>query len=350
MKIKLNLNLIKKVTNQNLIKFMKKEKKRILTFAQAINEAQHQALKLNNNIFIFGQAVDKTKNVFGTSEGILEKFGKKRIFDTANSEQAETMLAAGAAINGLRPILIHHRVDFMAYSFDQLVNWISLWAFKSSKKSFLPLVIRGIIGKGWGQGPQHAKTLHSMFAYLPGLKVVMPSSPSEAKGLLLSSIMSNDPVIFLEYRSLYNTKEYVPKNPYYIKIDEPRKRLSGKDLTIIAMGSSVLTSIEAIKKLEEKKISVELIDLRSVSNFNYKEIFKSARKTRRILVVEDGWKKLSISSEIISRINEENIILKKPPRRICWPNSHIPMNRPLEKRFYFDYNDVVKECIKLMKN
>ena len=162
--------------------------------------------------------------------------------------------------------------------------------------------------------------------------------------------MSNDPVIFLEYRSLYKTREHVPKNPYFIKIDEPRKRLAGKDLTIIAMGSSVLTSIKAIEKLKEKKISVELIDLRSLSNFSYKEIFKSVQKTKRVLVVEDGWKNLGISSEIITRINEKNILLKKPPKRICWPNSHIPMTKPLENRFYFDHNDVVKICLKLINN
>ena len=168
------MKLTRSQTNLNRIKFVIEKNKRILTFAEAINEAQHQALRLNNDVFIFGQEADKTKNVFGTTDGIVKKFGKKRMFGTANSEQAETMFAAGAALNGLRPILIHHRVDFMAYSFDQLVNWISLWSFKSSKKSFLPLVIRGIIGKGWGQGPQHAKTLHSMFAYCT-LRVVMPS-------------------------------------------------------------------------------------------------------------------------------------------------------------------------------
>ena len=175
---------------------MKIKKNRVLTFAESINEAMIQAMQIDKNVFVFGQGVDKTALVFKTTNNILKKFGKKRIFDTPNVEQAETSLAAGAANAGLRPILIHHRVDFMAYTFDQLINWISLWSFKSAGKSSMPLVIRAIIGKGWGQGPQHAKTLHSTLASIPGLKVVMPSSPSEAKGLLISSIFSNDPVIF----------------------------------------------------------------------------------------------------------------------------------------------------------
>ncbi len=308
-----------------------------------------QAFKLDKNVFIFGQAVDKTGHVFHTTEGILKKYGKKRIFDTPNSEQAETMFAAGAANYGLRPILIHHRVDFMAYSFDQLINWISLWSFKSSGKSSMPLVIRAIIGRGWGQGPQHAKTLHSMFSYLPGLKVIMPSSPSEAKGLLLSSIMSNDPVIFLEYRALYNTKEHVPERPYFIDLNEPRKRLSGKDITIVSMGASVLTSIQAVEILNKKSIGVDLIDLRNISSFNISKIFSSIRKTKRLLIVEDGWSSGSISSEIITRVMESGIKLRKPPQRVCWPNSHVPMSSQLEKDFYFDSKDIFKVCVKLMK-
>ena len=328
---------------------MKNKTQRILTFAQSIKEAQMQAFKLDKNVFIFGQAVDKTGHVFHTTEGILKKYGKKRIFDTPNSEQAETMFAAGAANYGLRPILIHHRVDFMAYSFDQLINWISLWSFKSSGKSSMPLVIRAIIGRGWGQGPQHAKTLHAMFSYLPGLKVIMPSSPSEAKGLLLSSIMSNDPVIFLEYRALYNTKEHVPERPYFIDLNEPRKRLSGKDITIVSMGASVLTSIQAVEILNKKSIGVDLIDLRNISSFNISKIFSSIRKTKRLLIVEDGWSSGSISSEIITRVMESGIKLRKPPQRVCWPNSHVPMSSQLEKNFYFDSKDIFKVCVKLMK-
>ncbi len=306
---------------------------RILSFSEAINEAQIQAMKLDPDVFIFGQGVDKTALVFKTTKDILKKFGKKRIFDTPNAEQGETALAAGAANAGLRPILIHHRVDFMAYTFDQLINWISLWSFKSAGRSSMPLVIRSIIGKGWGQGPQHAKTLHSMFAGLPGLKVVMPSSPSEAKGLLLSSIFSNSPVIFLEYRALYNTKEFVPEEPYFIDLDTPRFRYNGNSLTIVSMGSAVLNCIKAINSigLENK---VDLIDLRELSSFKIKDVFESVKKTKKLIIVEDGWSKFSVGSEIISQISESGIELAKPPVKISWPHSHVPMSNPLETSYY----------------
>jgi len=235
----------------------------------------------------------------------------------------------------------------MAYTFDQLVNWISLWSFKSAGKNRMPLVIRGIIGKGWGQGPQHAKTLHSMFAYIPGLRVVIPSSPSEAKGLLLSSIFLNDPVIFLEYRALYNTKEYVPLKPYFIDINSPRIRYVGNKITIIAIGSGVLTSIKAIEKIKSKS-EIELIDLREIANFNYDKIFKSVKKTGKLIIVEDGWEKFSIASEIISVLSQKGIKLKKPPVKICWPNSHVPMSNPLESKYYPHENQIVKSIKKMI--
>lgn len=326
---------------------IKDKKNRVLTFAEALNEAMIQSMQIDKNVFIFGQGVDKTALVFKTTNNILKKFGNKRIFDTPNVEQAETSLAAGAANAGLRPILIHHRVDFMAYTFDQLINWIALWSFKSAGNSSMPLVIRAIIGKGWGQGPQHAKTLHSTLASIPGLKVVMPSSPSEAKGLLISSIFSNDPVIFLEYRALYNTKEFVPEKPFQIDLSSPRVRNKGNKLTIVSMGSGVLSSIQAINKLKAND-KVELIDLRELSSFNIETVFKSVKKTKKLLIVEDGWNKFSVGSEIISRTSEAGIKLNKPPVKLTWPHSHVPMSNPLETSFYPNSNDILKKIKNLL--
>jgi len=325
-------------------------KKKILSFSQSINEAMHQAMILDSSVFTFGQGVDKTANVYQTTNGLLKKFKSKRIFDTPNSEQAETALALGASLNGgLRPVLIHHRVDFMPYSFDQLINWISLWSFKSAKKSFAPLVIRAMVGRDWGQGPQHAKTLHTMFSYIPGLRVVMPSSASEAKGMLLSSIMSDDPVIFLEYRSLYNTKELVPIDRYYIDLDKPRLRLQGNALTLVAAGASVLTSLKAAEILYKKKgIKCDLIDLRSISNMKLETVLNSVRKTKKLVLIEDGWKNFGYAAEIITCVSEANIKLDSAPQRVCWPNSHVPMSSPLEKDFYFDEHDIVKACYKAL--
>ena len=316
---------------------------RILSFSQAIREAQSEAMKMDAKVFIFGLGVDKTAHIFSTTKNLKQRFGKNRIFDTPASEQALTMFAAGAANANMRPILIHQRLDFMIYTFDQLINWIALWSFKSAGKSKMPLVIRAVVGRGWGQGPQHAKCLHSMFAHVPGLKVVMPSSPSEAKGLLLSSIFSNDPVIFIEYRSLYNSKEFVPEKPYFLDLDSPNLRLKGKDFTVVSIGAGVLTSLKASEILKKNNISFDLFDCRSVNSFKMSSIFTSLKKTKRLLVVEDGWSQISFSSEIITRVAEKGIKLKCPPIRIAWPNSHVPMSTKLEKNFYFNEHNILRK-------
>jgi pyruvate dehydrogenase E1 component beta subunit len=316
---------------------------RIISFSQAIREAQSEAMKIDKKVFIFGLGVDKTAHIFSTTKDLKQRFGKNRIFDTPASEQALTMFAAGAANANMRPILIHQRLDFMIYTFDQLINWIALWSFKSSGKSKMPLVIRAVVGRGWGQGPQHAKCLHSMFAHVPGLKVVMPSSPSEAKGLLLSSIFSNDPVIFIEYRSLYNSKEFVPEKPYFLDLNSPNLRLKGNDFTVVSIGAGVLTCLKASEILKKDNISFDLFDCRSVNSFKMNSIFTSLKKTKRLLVVEDGWSQISFSSEVITRVAETDIKFKSPPIRIAWPNSHIPMSSKLEKNFYFNERNIVSK-------
>jgi pyruvate/2-oxoglutarate/acetoin dehydrogenase E1 component len=178
----------------------------------------------------------------------------------------------------------------------------------------------------------------------------MPSSASEAKGMLLSSIMSNDPVIFIEYRSLYNTKELVPTNRYYLDLEKPRLRLKGNALTIVAAGASVLTSLKAAEILYKKNgIKCDLFDLRSISNMKLESVLSSIKKTKKLVLVEDGWKNFGYSAEIMATVSELNIKLDEAPQRICWPNSHVPMSTPLERDFYFDEYDIVKACNKILK-
>ena len=169
-----------------------------ISFVEAINAALRQSMELDPNVFVFGIGADKKSAIFGSTAGLVQQFGARRVFDTPISEQALTALAAGAAQSGMRPVLVHQRVDFMLYSMDQLVNCVAPWRFVSGGRATMPLTIRTIVGKGWGQGPQHSKSLYSWFAHIPGLQVVTPASPADAKGLLMSSIMSNDPTIFIE--------------------------------------------------------------------------------------------------------------------------------------------------------
>ena len=225
-----------------------------LSFAQSINAALRQALELDPGVFVCGIGADTPAGIFGTTKGLVDRFGSKRVFDTPIAEAGLTALAAGAANAGLRPVIIHQRLDFMLYSVDQVVNWMAPWRFMSGGRAKMPVTIRAIIGKGWGQGPQHTKSLHTWFAHVPGLQVVMPASPSDAKGLLLSSIMSDDPTLFIEGRSLFSMQEDVPDAPYFIRLGEALVRRAGKDVTLVSMGSMVPVALQAADTLSKANI------------------------------------------------------------------------------------------------
>ena len=324
-------------------------KKNKINFSKAIKQAMFSAMKLDKKVIIYGLGVGTSGNIYGTTKGLKEKFGKNRIFDVPASESALTAMGAGMALAGMRPLLIHQRFDFMIYSLDQIVNWISLWSYKSAGKSQIPITIRTIVGKGWGQGPQHSKSLHSWFANLPGLSVVYPSSPYEAKGLLLSSMFSNFPTIFFESRSLHASEEEVPAEPYFLDPTKSFVRKKGKDITIIGFGPSIVNALDVASKLEKiKRISCEIIDLRTINPIDEKTILSSLRKTKNLCVIEHGWPNSSISSEIISRVTSK-VNLKNKPIQICWPNSHVPTASDLEKKFYFNSNDILKEIINKIK-
>ena len=321
---------------------MKKIKK--INFGQAIHEATLASMKIDNKTIVFGLGVGKTTEIYGTTSSLLKKFGKERVFDTPSSESALTAMATGMALSGLRPILIHQRFDFMIYSLDQIVNWISLWSFKSAGKSNLPLTIRAVIGKGWGQGPQHGKSLHSWFSQLPGISVLFPSSPYEAKGLMLSSVFSNFPTIIFESRSLYSMEENVPTDTYFLDPTKSFIRKKGKDITLIGFGSSISEILNISKKLENFNISCEIVDLRTINPLDTKTIIESVKKTGRVAVIENGWPVCSVASEILSIVSEK-IKLKNRGMKFCWPTSHIPTSHKLEREFYHD-TDKIAQSIK----
>lgn len=317
----------------------------VLNFGEALNAATSQAMELDPNVFVYGLGVDSKAGVFGSTKGLPERFGKKRVFDTPVSEQVLTSMAAGAANAGLRPVLVHQRLDFMLYTMDQIVNWISLWHFKSSGMSKMPLTIRMIVGKGWGQGPQHAKSLHAWFAHVPGLKVVVPGSPADAKGLLFSSIMSDDPVLFIEGRSLYAMEEEVPDEPYTIPFGEALTRREGKDVTIATFGSMVPTVLQAADQLADANIDAEVIDLRTLAPLDINAVVESVHKTKNLVVAEPGWRHFGAAAEIIAGVCE-NIgpELRSAPARVTWPHSHIPTSAPLEAAYYPTAEDIVSAC------
>ena len=316
-----------------------------ISFGKAINDATRQAMELDRRVFVFGLGVDSQAGIFGSTAALKDEFGAERVFDTPVSEQALTAVAAGAANAGLRPVLVHQRFDFMFYTMDQFANWISLWRFKSSGQSGMPLTIRAIVGKGWGQGPQHAKSLHAWFAHLVGMQVVMPSSPTEAKGLLLSSIFSNDPTIVIEGRSLYSMEEDVPDAPYFIRLGRALVRRPGSDVTVVAIGSLIPAALQAAVQLEQEGVSAEVIDLRTLVPLDSETVVTSVSKTRRLVVADPAWRSYGAAAEVMATVVEKvGTDLKARPRRVTWPDSHVPTSASLEAEYYPTAEDIAAAC------
>jgi len=319
-----------------------------ISYAQAINQGMHQAMQISNDVMVMGQLIDYKPGIFGTTVGLVEKFGEERVRDFPVAESFMTSAGIGAAVAGKRVILVHIRIDFMMYSLDAIVNWLSLWRFKSNNKSNVPLVIRAIVGRGWGQGPQHSKSFHSWFGHLPGIKVAMPATAFDAKGLLLESVFGEDPAIIIEHRSLFNLEDQVPVEPYRVKYGKAIIRKNGKDLTLVGIGCMVVEALKAAKTLESEGISVEVIDLRTITPLDRETINKSVQKTKRLVVVDPGWNSFGASSEIIASVTEKNSnIMKANPVRITLPDSHTPMSASLEKQYYINQQDIIsgiKKC------
>ncbi len=310
-----------------------------LTVAEAILEATDQLLASDPNVYVMGLGVCDPKGVFGTTIGLQQKYGEDRVLDMPISENAMTGVAIGSAIMGHRPIMTHQRVDFFLLAFDQLINNAAKWRFMFAEKKKISLVIRLIIGKGWGQGPQHSQTLHSVFAHIPGLKVVAPSNALDAKGLLISSVYEEDPVIFLEHRWTHAIKGKVPSSLYKTPLGKAEVIREGKDITVVASSHMTLEALQAISYLPEE-VSVELIDLKTLKPFDFETVQESLKKTGRILVLDGDWKTCGFAAEVIAQVAESGVFLKSPPQRITFPDAHQGTSWSLSNDFYPSSEDI----------
>jgi acetoin:2,6-dichlorophenolindophenol oxidoreductase subunit beta len=319
-------------------------------FTQAINEALHIAMELNEKVLCYGLGVDDPKRIFGTTVGLQEKFGKQRVFDTPTSENAMTGVAIGAGLRGFRSVMTHQRLDFFLLAMDQLVNGAAKWHYMFGGQQSVPITIRLILGRGWGQGPTHSQSLQAWFAHIPGLKVVMPSTAEDAKGLLLSSIFDENPVIFMEHRWLHNQKGDVPEGDYRIPLGKVNIVKPGSDVTVVAMSYMTIEALRATNFLERQNISCELIDLRTVSPIDWDSIYTSVRKTGRLLVLDTGAITGSISGEIVARI-AMNLFsdLRCAPQRIALPDVPTPTSPALTEKFY-PGSDTIAERVAQMMN
>jgi pyruvate/2-oxoglutarate/acetoin dehydrogenase E1 component len=293
----------------------------IMTFAKAINEALNEAMILDPDVICYGLGVPDPKGVFGTTMGLQEKFGDDRVFDMPTSENAMTGIGIGASLYGLRPVITHQRLDFALLSMDQLVNNAAKWRFMFGDQRGVPLTVRMILGRGWGQGPTHSQNLQAWFAHVPGLKVVMPATAEDAKGLLLSAIFDPDPVVFLEHRWLHNLNGEVPDGDCRIPLGKASLLRTGVDVTVVAMSYMTIEALHAVDHLSAQGINCDLIDLRCVRPLDWQVIEASVNRTGRLLVLDTGNLTGSISGEIVARVTVNCWdALKSAPLRLSMPD------------------------------
>lgn len=320
-----------------------------ITFAQAIRDALAHALEIDEKVIVYGLGVPDPKGVFGTTIGLQQVFGDRRVFDMPTAENAMTGVGIGAAIGGFRPVLTHQRLDFALLSLDQIINNAAKWRFMFGGKRGVPMTIRMIIGRGWGQGPTHSQSFQALFAHIPGIKVVMPASPSDAKGLLISSIFDEDPVIFLEHRWLHNMRGEVPRGDYRVKIGSANVLREGMDLTIISASIMTIEAMRAVEVFSNFGITCDLIDLRSIRPIDWPTLEKSIKKTGRLLVVDSGHYTGGIAAEIVAQLSSncwEHF--RSAPQRIAMPDFPEATSPALTKTYHIRAEDILGAVGKLL--
>jgi acetoin:2,6-dichlorophenolindophenol oxidoreductase subunit beta len=316
--------------------------KRQIKYSQAVLEATEQCLEADPAVYIMGLGVTDPKGIFGTTLGLEKKFGSKRVLDMPVAENGMTGIAIGSAVVGMRPILTHQRVDFMLLSLDQIINNAAKWHYMFGGKMKVPLVIRLLVGRGWGQGPQHSQSLQALFAHIPGLKVVMPATAYDAKGLLIAAVEDNNPVIFIEHRWLYNVLGNVPKRKYSIPLGKAKIIKEGKDITIISSSYMTLEAVRAAEVLKKNGINAEVLDLRTIKPLDQDMILHSVKKTGRLIVVDGAWESFGVSAEILALVSSNLFkALKSAPRRIAFPDVPTPTSPALANYYYPRAIDII---------
>jgi len=322
---------------------------RRITYVNAVREALDQALSQDERVYVMGQGVDDPGGMFGATLGLHKKYGSSRVFDTPLSENALTGIAVGSALAGMRPFYCHNRPDFLLLAMDQIVNHASKWRYMFGGESKVPMVIWAVTGRGWGSAAQHSQALHGIFMHIPGLKLVMPSTPYDAKGLIITSIADDNPVMIFEHRWLFNRTGYVPEKLYAIPFGKGVVRKAGNDITVVAVSYMVVEALRAAEELKKNGIDAEIIDLRTLKPFDEELILGSVKKTGRLIIADTGWQTGGISAEIAAVITEKCFDwLKKPIRRVACPDVPTPASHVLEGVFYPTYQDILRYAFELI--
>ncbi|WP_044747472.1 alpha-ketoacid dehydrogenase subunit beta [Bacillus alveayuensis] len=320
---------------------------RIITYAQAINKALREEMQANENIVLFGEDIGEYGGVFKVTKGLYNEFGEDRVIDTPISEAGFVGIGVGAAITGMRPIIEIMWIDFTLVAMDQILNQAAKLSYMSGGQTKVPLVIRTQGGGGRGNGAQHSQSLEGLFAQFPGIKVVCPSNPYDAKGLLKASIQEESPVMFIEHKLLYNMKGEVPEEEYIIKLGKADIKRKGKDVTVVALSRMVNFALEAAEQLEQEGIDAEVIDLRSLVPLDIDSVLNSVRKTHRLVIVHEASTTFGWGAEIVARVQMEAFDeLDAPIARVGAKDVPIPYNMELEKETLPQVKDIVDEVRK----
>lgn len=319
-----------------------------MTFADAVRDGLSTALAADRRVICYGLGVTDPKGVFGTTLGLEAAFGPDRVFDMPTSENAMTGIGIGAALAGMRPVLTHQRLDFALLSLDQIVNNAAKWRFMFGGTRGVPITIRLILGRGWGQGPTHSQNLQAWFAHVPGLKVVMPTTPADAKGLLLSSIFDDDPVLYLEHRWLHQARGEVEPGDVRVPIGEANRLRSGSDATVVAFSYGTVEALHAVDFLERHGIACDLLDLRSLSPVDWPAIEASVGRTGRLVVVDTGTRTGGFAGEIVSEIaSRQWAALRSRPVRLAAPDFPEATSPALTRHYHVRAEDIAAAIAEL---
>lgn len=315
---------------------------RPLTYAEAIREAHAQLLASDPRVFVVGQGLWSPWYAGTSMQNLDRDFGRERIIDSPVAENATTGVAIGAALAGMRPIVFHPRMDFMLLAVDPVINQAANWSYMFAGRVSVPLVVRAVINRGGEQGAQHSQALQAMFMHVPGLKVVMPSTPYDAKGLLIAAVSDDNPVLYIDDRWLYDATGDVPEAMYRVPIGEAAVRRRGRDVTIVATSYMAAEALRAVATLEARGIDPELIDLRSIKPWDRDTVFASVARTGRLIVADAGWQTAGVAAEIVAAVACEIFdALKAPAVRVCLPDLPAPVSRPIETAYYVGADELI---------
>ncbi|MDA1141113.1 MAG: thiamine pyrophosphate-dependent enzyme [Planctomycetota bacterium] len=320
-----------------------KDEERSIRYVEAIREGHHQALAHDELIYILGQGVDNPWCVGTSTEGLLQAFGKNRVRDVPICENAMTGTAIGSAMAGMRPLVFHPRMDFMYLAMDQMINHCAYWFYMFGGQVSVPVTIRGIINRRGEQGSQHSQSPYALYAHIPGLKIVMPTTPFDAKGLLLSALFDDNPVLYFDDRSLYESSGNAPEYPYLVPLGRGDIRRGGSDLTIVAISCMVQEALKAADILAEKGVEAEVIDPRTIKPMDFDLILESSQKTGRLIIADPAWPRCGVASDVAARVSQELFgKLKAPVQTVTFPDSPIPASFVLEEAYYPDWSDILR--------